>query len=272
VQGWLRHWREYISEACCLALFMISATTFALLLQLPQSPVSGWATSPLAARVPMGIAMGLTAAALIYSPLGRRSGAHMNPAVTIAFLRLGKIPAADALAYVVAQFAGGALGVAATVHLFHGLPGDPVINYVATAPGAAGPALAFAGELAISFVLMATVLAFSATSRVAPFTGVAAAMLVALFIIVEAPLSGMSMNPARSLGSALFAHSPHLWIYFTAPPVGMLAAAEAFARMGIDTRLRCAKLHHHPPGLPCIFHCDYMKPPSPRLWGPRTAV
>src|SRR5512143_1888889 len=119
---------------------MISATAFAILLQLPTSPLAGWTTSSWASRLPMGVAMGLTAAALIYSPFGRRSGAHMNPAVTLVFLRLGKITATDALAYVVAQVVGAVVGVGLTIPLFHGLPADPAIDYVATAPGISGVA------------------------------------------------------------------------------------------------------------------------------------
>ena len=74
------HWPEYAIEATCLALFMLSAATAATLIQHPASPIAGWTASPLAARVAMGVSMGLTCVALIYSPLGARSGAHMNPA------------------------------------------------------------------------------------------------------------------------------------------------------------------------------------------------
>src|SRR5690349_5603262 len=167
---------------------MISATTFAILLQLPTSPLAGWTAVRWLPRLPMGLAMGVTAAALIYSPPGRRSGAHMNPAVTLAFLRLGKISAPDAIAYLVAQFTGAAIGVGLTVPLFHGLAGDPSVNYVATAPGAGGFAAAFGGEAAMSFLLMLTVLLMSNTARAARFTGIAAATLVAAFIVIEAPL------------------------------------------------------------------------------------
>jgi aquaporin Z len=258
MQALSRHWPEYVSEACCLGLFMLSATAFAILLQLPTSPVAGWTTSPLAARVPMGVAMGLTAAALIYSPAGRRSGAHMNPAVTLTFLRLGKIGPADALAYVAAQFAGAIAGLALTIPLFRGLAADSAINFVATSPGVNGPATAFAGETAISFLLMSTVLVMSNHRRLARFTGLAAAALVATFIVFEAPLSGMSMNPARSFASAVFAHSPALWIYFIAPPLGMLTAAEVYVLLAGRTRVRCAKLHH-PPAAPCIFACGFLE-------------
>jgi aquaporin Z len=231
------HWREYAIEAACLALFMLSATGFSTLLQHPASPVSAalaaWPAGPAAHRVPMGLAMGLTAIALIYSPLGARSGAHMNPSL--------------------AQFAGGAIGIVAASLLLRGLPGDPSVNYAATVPGAGGAAAAFAAEAGISFLLMSVVLAVSNTPRLARYTGLFAGALVALYVVVEAPLSGMSMNPARTLGSNVLAHSTEsLWIYFTAPPLGMLLAAETYARVRGRHRVSCAKLNHPATGR-CIF-------------------
>ena len=101
--------------------------------------------------MPMGVAMGLTAVALIYSPPGRRSGAHMNPAVTLTFFRLGKISAVDAVAYVGAQFAGGAAGICLAILVFRRFAADAAVNYVATMPGSAGAPGAFAGEVVISF-------------------------------------------------------------------------------------------------------------------------
>src|SRR5262245_33134102 len=256
------HWREYVTEALCLALFMLSAATFASLLRHPASPLAptvGALMPDAVQRVPMGIAMGLTAAALIYSPLGRRSGAHMNPAVTLTFLRLGRIDAHDAAGYVAAQFLGGAIGITTATWALRGLPSHPSINYVATVPGAAGAAAAFAAEAAISFGMMLTVLGTSNARCLARFTGWFAAALIAIYITVEDPLSGMSMNPARTLGPALLAHTGRsLWIYFTAPLLGMLLAAELYVRtIGAD-RVRCAKLHHPMDG-PCIFRCRFME-------------
>src|SRR5262249_56249462 len=109
-------------------------------------------------RRPMGIAMGLPAATIIYSPLGRRSGAHMNPAVTVAFLRLGKIAAHDAAAYVAAQFVGGVAGIVAATWLLRGLPAHPAINYIATVPGPPGAAAPVAPAAAVSFPLLPLVL------------------------------------------------------------------------------------------------------------------
>jgi len=92
--------------------------------------------------------------------------------------------------------------------------------------------------------------------RLACFTGLFAGILVATYITLEAPLSGMSMNPARTLGSALSAHAwTALWIYFTAPPLGMLLAAEAYLRVQGAQRIFCAKLHHQNTKR-CIFCGD----------------
>ncbi|MGH7704000.1 MAG: aquaporin, partial [Gemmatimonadales bacterium] len=105
-----RHYPEYLLEAFGLGLFMISACAFGVLLFHPASPVIAWLPDPLPRRGLMGLAMGLTAVVNIYSPWGRRSGSHLNPAVTLAFWRLGKVDPRDLGGYVAAQFAGGVLG------------------------------------------------------------------------------------------------------------------------------------------------------------------
>jgi aquaporin Z len=251
-----RHWREYAIEGCCLGIFMIAAVAFAVVLQHPRSPLGGWTPLASLTRLPMGLAMGLTNIGLIYSPAGRRSGAHMNPAVTLTFFRLGKISATDATAYISAQFLGGAAGMCVASLVFHRFAADASVNFVTTMPGLPGSGWAFSAEMAISFVMMLTVLVMSNAARLARLTGIASGVLVALFITLEAPLSGTSMNPARSAASALFAGSDGLWIYFTAPPLGMMAAAETFLRTHGGARVRCAKLHHRSE-VPCIFHCGY---------------
>jgi aquaporin Z len=250
------HWPEYAIEASCLALFMLSAAAAATVLQHPASPWMLETMPAFVARLPMGAAMGLTAVAIIYSPFGRRSGAHMNPAVTLTFLRLGKITPADALFYVLAQFAGGVAGIAGATWLLRGLPGDPSVNYLVTEPGPDGPAMAFAAEFLISFGLMTVILHATNHARLAPFTGLFAGGLVMAYITIEAPLSGMSMNPARSFGPALLAGSFHaLWIYLAAPLAGMLGAAELFIHRRGLAGVLCAKLHHSTG--PCHFQCRF---------------
>jgi len=231
----MRHVRvlrpDYVIEAACLALFLVSAVTFTVLLEHPDSPVRMSLVDPFLRRALMGLAMGLTAAALIYSPMGLRSGAHMNPAVTLAWARVGRMRPDHAAGYVAAQFAGGLLGMTASWLLFASRIADDSVAWVSTRPGAPGPAVAFAAELMMTFVLMLVVLELSAHVRWQRWTGAVAATLVALYITFEAPLSGMSLNPARSFGPAFFAGEfTYLWIYFAAPTAGALIAAEFHRR------------------------------------------
>jgi aquaporin Z len=256
-----RHWPEYLMEAAGLGLFMVSACLFATLLEHPGSPARQALPAPLLRRLLMGLAMGLTAIGIIYSPWGKQSGAHINPAVTLTFLRLGKVRPWDGLFYVIAQFTGGVAGIVVSAAILWPWIADAHVNYVATVPGAGGTVLAFLAELLISFGLMVTVLIASNGDRLARFTGLFAGILVATYITVEAPLSGMSMNPARTFGSALPGQVwTALWIYFTAPPLGMLLAAEAYRRVRGGRAVLCAKLHHHNDKR-CIFRCDYSKQP-----------
>jgi aquaporin Z len=237
------HWPEYCYEAALLGGFMLSAIGFTVLLFGPDAAVARAVPSELARRFLMGLAMGGTAIALIYSPWGKQSGAHFNPAMTLTFLRLGRIAPADALCYVAAQFAGGVLGTLLSAQLFGAIVAHPAVSYAVTVPGAPGALPAFAAELAISFGLMWTALTVSNLPGVARWTGVCCAALVAVYITFEAPLSGMSMNPARSFGSAFGAGVwQALWVYFTAPLLGMLLAAAVYTRRG--RKAHCAKLHH----------------------------
>lgn len=251
------HLPEYLGEALGLGLFMLSAACFAVLLEHAASPLRAWIPAAGTRRALMGVAMGLTGILNVYSPWGRRSGAHLNPALTLVFLRLGKVAPRDALWYVVFQFAGGLLGLWFAALLLGASVMDPAVRWVATTPGDAGVGVAFAAEVAISFVLMTAVLLCSNTARTAPLTGVVAGALIFAFITFEAPLSGMSMNPARTFASALPANLwTGLWIYFTAPLLGMAAAAELYRCARGVRAVACAKLHHDSVSR-CIFRCNY---------------
>jgi aquaporin Z len=240
-----------------VGIFMVSAGLFATLFEHPDSPVRQAIVDPMLRRVPMGLAMGLTAIGLIYSPFGMRSGAHFNPAVTSTFFRLGKVERWDYAFYVVAQCIGGLLGIALAAVVLADQLGHPAVNYVATVPGPGGLVPAFLAELAISFGLMLVVLVVSNTPRVARYTGLCAGALVAMYIVLEAPFSGMSMNPARTLASAVPSGTwPLLWLYVAAPLGGMLLAAEAYLRLVGREGPVCAKLHHQN-DKPCLFRCGY---------------
>lgn len=252
------HWPEYLMEAAELGSFMVSACLFTALLAHPASPVVRALPDAVLRRGITGVAMGLTAVAIVYSPWGKQSGAHLNPSLTLTFLRLGKVRPLDALFYVLAQFLGGMAGVRVAAALLGGLAAHPSVNYVVTLPGSSGPLVAFAAELLISFLMMSVVLRAAAHERLGRYTGMIAGTLLATFILLEAPYSGMSMSPARTFGSAFAAQLWHdLWIYFTAPPLGMLLAGELFRVANGGRAPGCAKLHHQN-GKRCI-HCGYRR-------------
>jgi aquaporin Z len=234
------HWPEYLMEAAELAIFMISASVFTILLYHPASPAVRAIPPEFVRRMLTGLAMGLTLVGIVYSPWGKRSGAHMNPAFTLTFFRLGKVAPWDAVFYGLAQFVGGLGGILVVAAVAATSLADPAVNYVATVPGPGGPWVAFTAEAAISFLLIMVVLILTNTARVARFTGIAAGFCVTAFITFESPLSGMSMNPARTFGSAVVPQLwSTLWIYFTAPLLGMLLAAEVYILL--KGRVACAK-------------------------------
>lgn len=271
-----RHLPEYLMEAALLGLFMVSACAFTGLLEHPASPVRDAVPDAFVRRLLIGIAMGTTAILLIYSPWGKQSGAHMNPAITLTFTRLGKIAPGDALGYVAAQFAGGVGGVLLARMALGGLLAHPSVGYAATVPGRWGIFAAFIAEAVISCLLVLVVLSISNHPRWASYTGICAGLLVAAYITVEAPVSGMSMNPARTLGSAFFAGTwTAIWIYFTAPLLGMLAAAQLYLAGRGRQAVFCAKLHHQN-STRCIF-CEYRaaalaRTPAPPGTNPRVAT
>src|SRR5438876_2273895 len=129
-----KHWPEYLMEAAELAIFMISASLFTILLYHPSSPAVRAIPPEFIRRVLMGLAMGLTLVGIVFSPWGKQSGAHMNPAFTLTFFRLGKVAPWDALFYIIAQFAGGIAGVALVAAAVGKLLAHPSFNYVATLP------------------------------------------------------------------------------------------------------------------------------------------
>ncbi len=132
--------------------------------------------------------------------------------------------------------------------------GSPV-NYAVTVPGPAGQGDAFLAEFLISFGLMLAVLIVSNIRRTARFTGLFAGALMAIYLVVERPFSGMSMNPARTFASAVPAITwTDIWLYFAAPLLGMMLAGELYLRS--FGRIYCAKLHHDN-DYRCIFHHGY---------------
>jgi aquaporin Z len=247
-------------EAGELTAYLFCACTFATLLQHPASPLRQSIMSVLFRRGLLGLAIGATVTAIILSPWGKQSGGHFNPAITFTFYRLGKVAPWDALFYITAQFVGAVSGVVIATYVLRGAPSNGAVHYAVTMPGIYGVAAAFVGELAISFILMTTILFATNRETLARHTPYFVGALYAIFITIEAPLSGMSMNPARTFGSAFPAdYWKALWLYFVAPTLGMLVAAELFLRIRGGVPPYCAKLHHAN-NKRCIFHHGPVKP------------
>ncbi|MCA1653097.1 MAG: MIP/aquaporin family protein [Sphingomicrobium sp.] len=223
------NWRHYLTEALGLFTFMVCAGALMTLFQHPAFPAYRAMGSDLARRTMVGAGLGCATVAIIYAPWSQRSGAHINPAVTWSFFRLGKIGGLDAVLYTVAQFIGAALAPVALSFVIGRAFAHPAVMYGATLPKAGGPVAAFAAEFAISFGLMLAVLLCLNSVRGKSWAGLVVAVLIAVYVALESPISGMSLNPARSFGAALSSGEwKGLWIYFTAPPLAMLLATEAF--------------------------------------------
>lgn len=252
----MRNWRIYAIDGALLGIFMISACATVAIVEHPTSPVRQAINSSFFRRAIIGLMMGITAVYLIYSGWGKRSGAFMNPAVTLSHLRLGRLNWLDATGYIVAQFIGGVFGVAVASSFLGPWVRNPSVNYVVTVPGMYGLAAAWVGEFTIALIMISVVMAANKIPRLAPLTGFFAAGLVAIYITFEAPISGMSLNPARTFSSAIFADLwTGWWIYLSAPIFGMLAGIELHLLLTREHQRLCGKLTHSR-RVPCFITCN----------------
>lgn len=214
-----------VGEALGLFFFMFNAGVATTVLEHPSSLVRIAIEDDLVRRFILGGWMALVIYVIIKNPFGEVSGAHINPAMTVAFWKNGNISSAIAGLYLFMQFSAGifsawfnrwAIGFA-----FEDMP----VNFAATVPGPLGVFPAFAAEFLMTAVLMIIILVLSHSSRHKDKAGIVIAILLAAYLVVETPLSGMSLNPARSFGPALIGGVwKGLWIYFVAPVLGALSA------------------------------------------------
>ncbi|HUM48539.1 MAG TPA: aquaporin, partial [Chitinophagales bacterium] len=190
-----QNWTLYLMESAGLAFFMISACFFGGILWSDHSAISHWITSDTTKLFIMGMMMGVTALAIFYSPFTNKSGAQINPAVTITFLRLGRMGGWDSLFYIVFQFIGGTLAVYLMKLLMGKLLTDPAVNYVVTVPGKYGMFPASVMEFCTAFIMMMMVLITSAHKVFRKYTRLFAASLVCTYVMIAGPVSGFGMNP-----------------------------------------------------------------------------
>ena len=248
------HWPEYLMEAGLLGAFMVSACVFGALYEFPHSPVHQAIMSSFLRRLLMGISMGLTAIAIIYSPWGKQSGAHINPSVTLTFLRLGKIKGWDAFFYMASQFTGAVLGVLLVASFLAKQVSDPAVRYVVTTPGPRRTVGSVAGGIrhcGRNDVGRAVFLESSPARRL--HRSCSPGLLVATYITIEAPFSGMSMNPARTFGSAF---PSGIWDGLLGLPDSAAAGhADRLRVLSVANgrqAVKCCKLHHNN-NKRCIF-------------------
>ena len=228
-----RHWPYYLTEAAGLAVFVTCSGLLTLALEHPDSPLHQWlmaqGAGPTLRRVPLGVGMGLVIVILTYNPWGKRSGAHINPAITLAFWQLGRIRRADALWYGLAQLAGGVSTTVLLKALLMPYYAHPSFHFGTTRPGPDGAGIAFIVEFVISFGLMLVLLLALRSARFKKAAGWLVGALLVVYVIWESPYSGMSLNPFRSLASAVAAGElDHIWVYLLAPPAAMWLAARLF--------------------------------------------
>lgn len=233
---WYASWRKnnhkYLMEGILMALFMFAIAAMGTVLEYPASPVHQALPWSWVRRLLMGVSAGLSLVLLIYSPWGKTSGAHLNPAVTLAYWQIGKINIFNAVGYIVAQFAGACIGMALAVCSFGHALSHPNVEYIATQPGRAGLSAAFVAEWSLSFLLMFVVRITSLKEQWSKWTGLCVGFFIFLFVVVESPISGTSLNPARTLSASIFANQMRgLWIYFVAPPLGMWCAVEVIRQV-----------------------------------------
>ena len=250
-----QHWPEYLIEAFGLGAIMFVSVIAVAALEVPLVPALG-ALDPVARRALAGFCIAGTVVALVYSRWGRQSGSHFNPSVTLTFLLLGRVRPWDAAFYIASQVAGGLAGIHVARLLLGEIVARPPVRWIVTVPGHAGVGSAFAAELVCAFLLMSVVLVLGGVPRLAKLTGLAAGLLIFSYILFESPISGFSLNPARSFASALPAGVwMAFWIYLLAPPLGMLLAALLNQQAHLPC-MACAKLVHDD-GVRCI-HCGFV--------------
>ena len=210
---------------------------------------------PMLRRFLTGLLFAAGATAVVNSPIGQRSGGHINPAVTLAFWHLGKVAGRDVLPYIAAQTAGAFAGVALAAAVCGEMARS--VQLAATVPGDGWTwGAALAAELAATFALVFLIFVCVNKPSVAARTGVIAGALVVVLVTIEAPISGTSVNPARSLApAALFPVWRDLWIYFAGPIAGALLATVAYRHQWGGSTV-CAKLYHTAK-YPCPFACGY---------------
>ena len=237
-------WRQSVSELFGTAVLVAVGLSIVIFDFGARSPMLHWVASAALRRLITGFLFGAVGASIAISPVGKISGAHINPAVTLAFWARGKMRASDAAFYVLAQLAGGLLGAAPL--LAWGAMGQS-LNFAATTPGTGYTARqALAGEALTTFTMVMLLFFFIGHRRLRAWTPLLFPFLYAVMVWLEAPVSGTSTNPARSFGPSVVAGVWQAgWIYWAGPVAGALLASSAHRFTWLRRfEIEVAKVYH----------------------------
>jgi glycerol uptake facilitator-like aquaporin len=235
------HTRAWLSEFAGTAILLFASVLVARWLFGPHSALAS-AVPGMPGRMAIdGAIIGTVIGLLIISPLGRSSGGHFNPAVTLTLWLLRGLPGRDGTAYIAAQLAGSLVGVMLGRAVLGAVVADPAVDYAAIGPAAGWSSGAvFVGEAVSLALLMAVVVAFLDRPALTRWTPAVVAVGVATLIFAGGLTSGGSFNPARQLGPLLFAgRLSYLGVYLLGPIIGALILVALVRAMGLPRPLTC---------------------------------
>src|SRR5262245_55645347 len=250
-RDWRLRRRLFFSELTGTALLVLGGLSVVIVMFGDGSPMMRWLPNEKVRMAVTAFLFGTIGSSIALSRIGKESGAHINPAVTLAFWLMRKLDARAASGYVLAQLLGAAVG-ALPLLAWHSM--GKSIAFGATLPGKdySSPAVVM-GEAATTFGLVATLCVFLAFRQLRRYTPFVIPFLYAVMVPLEAPISGTSTNPARSFGPSLISGRwDGWWIYWVGPIIGTLAAilvCSSFAR-----RIEVAKLYHFENDRRRLFH------------------
>ncbi len=234
-------WSQFFSELVGTALLVLVGLSLVTVMFGIGSPMTRFLPSEGLRRLITGFLFGTTGALIALSPVGKVSGAHINPVVTLGFRLMGKLDSQVAMSYVFAQLAGAILG--ALPLLAWGSMGWSVA-FGATLPGQGySIETVLLGEMITTFIMISLLAVFLGFRRIRPFTPAIFPFLYAIMVYAEAPISGTSTNPARSLGPAIVSGQwQGWWIYWIGPLIGTFTATLACSFLA--KRIEVAKLYY----------------------------
>ena len=234
-------WRLFVSEAIGTALLVLVGLSLVIFMFGVGTPVARLIPSEGLRRLITGFLFGSAGALIALSPVGKVSGAHINPAVTLGFRLMGKLDLRTTAGYIVAQLIGAVVG--SVPLLVWGAMGRSVA-FGATLPGSGiSASTALLGEAITTFTMVALLAVFLGFRKIRPFTPAIFPPLYAIMVWIESPISGTSTNPARSLGpSVISGQWEGWWIYWIGPVAGMLLAVLACSFLA--KRIEVAKLYY----------------------------